>query len=65
MDGRFMGNSTVEPRASGLRNGIRTDACYKQYFQFASLDTTGAWSVKRWELLLQREPPGSQRCIAP
>ncbi|KAI0732758.1 hypothetical protein C8Q72DRAFT_882111 [Fomitopsis betulina] len=40
MDGHYMGNSTVEPGRSGARNGIRTDACYKQYFQFASLATT-------------------------
>ena len=46
MDGRYMGNSTVESGSSGARNGIRTDACYKQYFQFASLDTTGASSAE-------------------
>lgn len=62
-----MGNSTVEAWMSGARNGIRTDACYKQYFQFASLDITGALSVngasfccsgRRWG------EPG-QRCSIP
>ncbi|KZT71916.1 hypothetical protein DAEQUDRAFT_644486, partial [Daedalea quercina L-15889] len=40
MDGQRMGTSNVDPGKSGARNGVRTDASYKQYFQFAPLDTT-------------------------